>query len=159
MTEPYTMKPSWRYRAGQFVRRHASVLAVLLVGLIAVVAIGGTVIESRARDRADDKARDERLAQICESIESNRQGLLDLIDVVLQDNAEPSAEPDLDALPEFRAVDPEVQDLVRVLVEPSGGSGGSVRDRLRGFRDGLLSTPLPEFCPTERGGSRPSDES
>lgn len=130
----------------RFLRDHSSVIAVAFVGAIAVVSIVSVRQERDERRTADLAAAAERQAQICESIRSNRQGLLDLINVVLAENA-PSEPVDLDALPEFRAVDPDVQNLVRVLVRPSGG-GDAIRERLRGFREGLLATPLPEFCST-----------
>lgn len=124
-----------------WVTRHATFLSVLLVGVFAIVSIAGVLHEGNQRRKADAWAQERSLAQVCESIVVNKDALLELMGVVLA--ADPQEEPNLDALPEFRAVDPEVQDLIRVLVS---SPSSSVRDRLVGFRDGLEAAPLPDFC-------------
>jgi hypothetical protein len=80
-------------------------LAIVAVTLTSALAVAGLVWEVNRREEA-----------FCEAITDNRKGLEDLIDVVLQEG--PSGDVNLDALPEFQAVDPEVQALVRVLVNP-----------------------------------------
>lgn len=125
----------------RFLRAHSSVLAVCLVGLIAITSILGVRAEASHREAGDERAD----RQTCASLEITRNTVKDLIDVVLAGQA-PSEPVDLEAIPEFQAVDPEVQALVRVLVRPENGGGDAVRERLRGFRDGLLATPLPDFC-------------
>lgn len=140
--------------ARRLVGRHAGVLSVLLVGVVAVVAVLGVGAEGDARRREDraaiarEDAREDaqaatNSAQLCASIESNRYGLLDLVDAVLDDD-EPARTP-LTETPEYAALDPVTQRFVVVVFSTPPGSS-TLAARLDGFRSGLLATPLPDFC-------------
>lgn len=131
----------------RFIKRHASALAVLLVGVISVMSISGTIIEARLRAKDVDEASAERAQQICVSIIDNRTALLELTSVVLADE---SPELPLTMLPEFQALDPKTQDYLRALAAAaSDDDGPSLRERIEAFREGLLAQPLPDFCPEE----------
>lgn len=121
-----------------FLRSHSSAIAVLIVGTVAIGAIFGVRLEASHREEGDERAD----RQTCEVLQSNRQGLIALVDVALADDSGPI---DLDGIPEFQAVEAEVQALIRVLIRPSDGDS-PVRERLKGFRDGIVATPLPDFC-------------
>jgi hypothetical protein len=109
-------------------------LALLAVVASFALAVSGFVYESHRREEA-----------FCSAIEDNRAGLQNLIDVVLvDDQAGRGGEVNLDAIPEFQAVDPEVQALIRVLVNPpsrdpdaDGNETPGIIERLRTYQKTL----------------------
>ena len=133
----------------RFIRRHASVLAVLVTTAAAAVALFAVVNEADERERQDrlqeertEAARLERQQQICVSISDNRQAVLDLTGVVLAGESAPLP---LTSLPEFDQLDPRTQTYLHALAAQTGG-GAALRARIDAFRTGLLAAPLPEFC-------------
>lgn len=108
-------------------------LALVVLTAASALAVGGVAWEVNRREEA-----------VCDAIADNRRGLQALIDVVLEEEREGGGDGsvNLEAIPEFRAVDPEVQALVRVLVNgrPDDGQDDEtpdILDRLRTFRKTL----------------------
>lgn len=121
-------------RVRRFIRRHATALAIIVVTACFMAAMGAVALEAAHRQDA-----------FCAAIRDNRKGIQALIDVALEGEGQPSGRVrNLDAIPEFQAVDPEVQALIRVLVNPPAPpegqedpNGPSLVERLRTYRDTL----------------------
>jgi hypothetical protein len=124
-------------------KRHASVIAVLIVAAVAAGIIAAVVKEASIREKQIADQRAERLEQICGSIRDNRLALIDFTSVVLADDTQSLP---LTALPEYQQLEPATRAYVAALARSQVNDGPSLRQRIDDFRAGLLALPLPEFC-------------
>lgn len=144
------MRAFLRWRVWEFAKRHAAVIAVVWVTVIAGVAVAGVRWEASERDRQDEVATLRARADLCDFARRSQRSDRLLIDTVL-DDSDSGGVPLLD-VESFNALPQSVQTYVRDLA--AGGDaepeeGPSLAERLADFRDENLGTDdLPEFCRT-----------